>query len=48
MYTPEEMVGKKVVVVANLKPVKLCGELSQGMILAASGKGDKMEVLEVK
>jgi len=48
VYTPEEMVGKKVVVVANLKPVKLCGELSQGMILAASGKGDKMEVLEVK
>ena len=35
-YTPEELVGKKVIVVANLKPVKLRGELSQGMILAGS------------
>ncbi|MDO5695472.1 MAG: methionine--tRNA ligase [Eubacteriales bacterium] len=35
-YTPEEMVGKRVLVVTNLKPVKLCGELSEGMILAAS------------
>ncbi len=35
-YSPEEMVGKKVVVVTNLKPVKLRGVLSQGMILAAS------------
>lgn len=34
-YTPEEMVGKKVVVVTNLKPVKLCGVLSEGMILCA-------------
>ena len=33
-YTPEELVGKKVICVANLKPVKLRGELSQGMILA--------------
>lgn len=35
-YTPEELVGRKVIVVANLKPVKLRGELSQGMILAGS------------
>lgn len=35
-YKPEEMVGKKVVVVTNLKPVKLRGVLSQGMILCAS------------
>lgn len=35
-YQPEEMVGKKVIVVANLKPVKLRGVMSQGMILAAS------------
>lgn len=35
-YSPEEMVGKTVVVVTNLKPVKLRGVLSQGMILAAS------------
>lgn len=34
-YTPEEMVGKKVVLVTNLKPVKLCGVLSEGMILCA-------------
>ncbi len=39
-YTPEEMVGKKVVVVTNLKPVKLRGVLSEGMILCADdGKG---------
>ena len=35
-YSPEEMVGKKVLVVTNLKPVKLCGVLSSGMLLAAS------------
>ncbi|MBE7030621.1 MAG: methionine--tRNA ligase [Ruminococcaceae bacterium] len=35
-YTPEQMVGRRVVVVTNLKPVKLRGVLSQGMILAAS------------
>lgn len=35
-YTPEEMVGKQVVVVANLKPIKLRGILSQGMLLCAS------------
>lgn len=34
-YTPEEMVGKQVVVVANLAPIKLRGELSQGMLLFA-------------
>lgn len=38
-YKPEELVGKKVIVVANLKPVKLRGELSQGMILAGSHEG---------
>lgn len=35
-FDPEKLVGKKVVIVANLKPVKLRGELSEGMILAAS------------
>ena len=35
-YKPEELVGKKVVVVTNLKPVKLRGVLSEGMILCAS------------
>ncbi|MBO5369785.1 MAG: methionine--tRNA ligase [Clostridia bacterium] len=43
-YKPEELVDKKVVVVTNLKPVKLRGVLSQGMILAASD-GDKLSVL---
>ena len=38
-YKPEELVGQKVIVVANLKPVKLRGELSQGMILAGSQDG---------
>ena len=35
-YTPEEMVGKRVVLVANLKPAKLRGIESQGMILCAT------------
>lgn len=39
-YKPEELVGKNVVLVANLKPVKLRGELSQGMILAVSNDDD--------
>lgn len=34
-YTPEELTGKKVIIVANLKPAKLMGQVSQGMILAA-------------
>ena len=34
-YTPEEMVGKKVMVVVNLKPAKLAGILSEGMLLCA-------------
>ncbi|MGF9978729.1 methionine--tRNA ligase [Viridibacillus arvi] len=38
-YKPEELVGRKVIVVANLKPVKLRGELSQGMVLAGSKDG---------
>ena len=44
-YTPEELVGKKVVVVANLKPVKLRGVLSNGMILAADCTEDDVKVL---
>ena len=34
-YAPEDMVGKKVILVANLKPATLCGIESQGMILAS-------------
>lgn len=45
-YTPEELVGRKVICVTNLKPVKLRGELSQGMILAAS-KGDQLTLATV-
>jgi len=40
-YTPEEMVGKQVVLVANLKPAKLRGIESQGMILCASDAADQ-------
>ena len=38
-YKPEDLIGQKVIVVANLKPVTLRGELSQGMILAGSANG---------
>ncbi|WP_438314049.1 methionine--tRNA ligase [Sporosarcina sp. FA9] len=38
-YEPEALIGQKVIVVANLKPVKLRGELSQGMILAGKSDG---------
>ena len=38
-YSPEDLVGKKVVIVANLKPIKLRGEESNGMILAAEKDG---------
>lgn len=45
-FTPEELTGKLVIVVTNLKPVKLCGVDSNGMVLAASVKHDgKAEVL---
>lgn len=44
-YTPEEMVGKKVVVVTNLKPVKLRGVLSEGMILCAEDKNGNLALV---
>lgn len=37
-YTPEDLIGKSIVVVANLKPAKLMGVESRGMLLATSGK----------
>ncbi|MCB1025093.1 MAG: methionine--tRNA ligase subunit beta, partial [Acidobacteria bacterium] len=41
-YTPESLIGKKIVVVANLKPRKMMGMESQGMVCAASvGEGDR-------
>ena len=45
-YTAEEMVGKNVIVVCNLKPVKLRGVESQGMILAAGDDGDDLVIPE--
>ena len=44
-YTPEDLIGKTVVVVANLKPAKLCGVESQGMILAADAGEDDVKVI---
>ncbi|MDD2360140.1 MAG: methionine--tRNA ligase [Syntrophaceticus schinkii] len=46
-YTPDSLVGKRVVIVANLAPVKLRGVTSSGMILAAS-EGDDLGVLTVE
>jgi len=46
-YTPEDMVGKKVVVATNLKPRKMMGELSYGMILAADDNEGNLSLLTV-
>lgn len=43
-YTPKQLIGKNVIVVANLKPAKLCGVVSEGMILCADD-GEKLSVL---
>lgn len=40
-YKPEELIGKKIIFVANLTPAKLCGEVSEGMILSSS-MGDQV------
>ena len=44
-YQPEQLVGKQIVVVANLEPRPLRGEVSQGMLLAASDAGGKVIIL---
>ncbi len=44
-YTPEEMVGKKVVFVTNLAPRKVCGVLSEGMILAAEDADGNLSLI---
>lgn len=44
-YTPDELVGKKIIVVSNLKPATLCGVESQGMILAADAGEDDVKVV---
>jgi methionyl-tRNA synthetase len=44
-YTPEALIGKKVILAYNLKPAKLCGVESQGMILAADVSDDDVKVI---
>lgn len=47
-YKPEELIGKKIVFIANLKPIKLRGEMSHGMILSAATEDDsKLSLIEV-
>ncbi len=46
-YKPEDLIGKKVVIVANLKPAKLCGEMSNGMLLAGDTEDGGVKVLFV-
>lgn len=46
-YSPEDMVGKKIVIVANLKPSKIFGIESQGMLVAGSD-GNSLEVMEAR
>ncbi|MCK6606255.1 MAG: methionine--tRNA ligase subunit beta, partial [Ignavibacteriaceae bacterium] len=46
-YQPEEMVGKKVLIVSNLKPAKIMGLESQGMILAVESKEGNLKIVEI-
>lgn len=46
-YKPEDLIGKSVIIVANLKPAKLCGEISNGMLLAGDVSEDDVKVLFV-
>ncbi len=46
-YQPEELIGRRIVVVTNLQPVKLRGEESRGMLLAAEGSGGKLVLATV-
>ena len=43
-YEPEELIGKKVIIVANLQPAKIMGEESKGMILAVENELGNLEV----
>ena len=43
-YTPDELKGKKIIYLVNLKPARFSGELSEGMLLAAE-KGEKLALL---
>ena len=44
-YSPEDMVGKKVMVLVNLKPAKLAGILSEGMILCAEDENGELSLM---
>ncbi|MFA5450182.1 MAG: methionine--tRNA ligase subunit beta, partial [Clostridia bacterium] len=44
-YAPEDTIGKEVIVVTNLAPAKLCGEMSEGMLLCAEDKDGKIILL---
>ena len=43
-YKPEDLIGKSVIIVANLKPAKLCGEMSNGMLLAGDVSEDDAKI----
>ena len=45
-YAPEELVGKKAVLVANLKPAKLCGIMSEGMLLCSVDENDMPHLVQ--
>lgn len=46
-YKPEDLIGRNVIIVANLKPAKLCGEMSNGMLLAGDVSDDDVKVVFV-
>lgn len=46
-YKPEDLIGKNVIIVANLKPAKLCGEMSNGMLLAGDVSENDVKVVFV-
>lgn len=46
-YTPDDLIGKSVIIVANLKPAKLCGEVSNGMLLAGDVDENDVKVVFV-
>lgn len=46
-YNPEDLIKKRIIVVANLKPAKLMGHASEGMLLAASNENGQLELVSV-
>ena len=46
-YQPEELIGKNIIIVVNLKPAKLRGEISEGMLLAATSSDGTLELVSV-